>query len=147
MNYCVQYSRVKESRGALAEELVVKMHTQYWISDSRNKEANDDDYLKETALGASSDIICCNCVEKDHKKNCLKLKNQSGNNQNNDKGNKKKKFKDNCNHCGKPGHKESNYWEKHFEKKQAKYQKNNTSSVNMHILFLNNKGLEIRDTE
>ncbi len=66
--------RAKEGRGATAKKLLVKIHRKYLISGSRNKEANDDDDAKETALSANSDIICYHCSEKGPKKNnCPKL--------------------------------------------------------------------------
>ena len=96
--------RGSKAQGATAEELVAEMHKQYCILGGRNKEASDDDNLKEMALSANSDIECYHCGQKGHKKNnCPKLRNQSGNNQGNGKHKGKKKFKGNCNHCGKPG--------------------------------------------
>ncbi len=106
--------RAKEARGSTAEELVVEIRKQYCISGGRNKESNDDDNVKETALSANCDIECYHCRQKGHKKNnCSKLQNQSGNNQGNVKGKGKNKFRGNCNHCGKPVHKEAYCWEKH----------------------------------
>ncbi len=51
------------------------MYKQYCISGDRNKDAGDDDEVKELALSANSDIICYHCGGKGHKKNnCPKLK-------------------------------------------------------------------------
>ena len=51
----------------------------------------------------------------------------------------------NCNHCGKPGHKEADCWEKHPEKKPAKYWKNDASIANVDILVANIEGLDCLD--
>jgi hypothetical protein len=88
--------RAGKNHGATAEELVAEMHKQFCISGGKNKEANKDDEVKETALSANSDIECYDCGQKGHKKNnCPKLRNKSGNNQGNDKHKGKKKFKGN----------------------------------------------------
>ncbi len=72
------------------------MHKKYCISGSRNKEANDDDDVREMALSDNSDIECYHCGQKNHKGNKFtKLQNQSGNNQGNGKDKRKKKFKGN----------------------------------------------------
>ena len=66
--------RVSKNRGASAEELADEMHKQFCILCIKNKEANDDDDVKKMDLSANSDIECCRCGQKGHKKNnCLKL--------------------------------------------------------------------------
>ena len=61
----------------------------------------------------------------------------------NQKGRGKEKLKGNCNHCEKPGHEEANCWEKHPEKKPAKYKKgNDTRITNVDILATNIEVME-----
>ncbi len=60
--------RATHERGATAKELVVMMHKQYCISGGKNKEADDNDDVKEMALNANSDIECYHCGKKGHKK-------------------------------------------------------------------------------
>ena len=55
--------RVKETRGATAEELVVKMYKQYCISDGGNNEANDYN-AKEMSFSTNSNIECYHCGQK-----------------------------------------------------------------------------------
>ena len=64
--------RASKNQGATAEELVAEMHKQFCILGGKNKEANDDDYMKEMALSANYDIECYHCGQKGHKKSCPK---------------------------------------------------------------------------
>ncbi len=66
--------RARNAQGETVEYLVDEMHKQYCISGGVNKEASDNDDVKETNLSANSDIECYHCGQKDcKKKNCPKL--------------------------------------------------------------------------
>ena len=134
------YSRATHGRKPTAAELVAEMHKQYCIAGGDNNNAtNDDEEMVETAL-SNFEGTCYHCGADDHRKaQCPLLKGKGGKNNRNHKGKgKKTKFKGDCNHCGKAGHKEKDCWEKHPEKKPAKYRKQGESSAaNIEILVVN----------
>ena len=122
---------------------MTEMHKQYRIMGGAGSKSNndDDDDVVETSL-TNFGGHCYHCGKKGHKKNkCPLLKTGSGNPRNNNNSRKqkgKKKFKGNCNHCGKEGHKEADCWEKHPEKKPAKFKKKaDTAGANVEVLVAN----------
>ena len=53
--------RANHARVPTAKELATEIHKQYCIPGGRNKEADNDDDVKDGALSANSDIECYHC--------------------------------------------------------------------------------------